>query len=60
MALTKLAKYRFNKESNFPGDKKRRIWEIAINNVQNTQIVQILREKQDENLLFKGNLSVEF
>ena len=33
MALTKLAKYRFNKESNFPGDKKRRIWEIAINNV---------------------------
>ena len=39
-------------------DKKQRIQEISINNGWNTHIVQILREKQDVNFLFKGNFLI--
>ena len=39
----------------FPRDTERGIREITIKNCQNTQIVQILREKCDEDFIFKVN-----
>ena len=54
MALIKREKSIINKKTN-PRDTKWHIWEIIINSVWNTQISQILREKQYGKFLFRVN-----
>ena len=57
--LIKRVKNRVNQKINLPCDTKRRIRETAINNVWNTQLVQILREKRDKTIFSKKHLSVD-
>ena len=54
--LIKRVKNRVNQKINLPCDTKRRIRETAINNVWNTQLVQILHAIRDKSFLSKVNL----
>ena len=56
--LIKHTKNRINKIIKFPCDTKRRIWENAINNSWNTQIVHMLCEISNVNDIFKVNLLI--
>ena len=55
LVLIKRVKLRINKKTNFPHDTKWRIYTIAINNVWNTHIIQILREECDGRFHLFGN-----
>ena len=55
-ALIKRVKLRINQKTNFLHDSKRRIYTIAINNVWNTHIIQILREECDGRFHFFRNI----
>ena len=56
MELIKRAKYRINKRIKLTRDTEQCVREIAINNGWIIHIFHILREKRDENFLFKRNL----
>ena len=55
MDLIKCAKSRLYQKINVPSDTKQLIRKIAINNIWNTYIVHIFRDKHDESFILKEN-----